>query len=273
MRLYRPLTNIQNVAAGKTAQIICPVRYTYDKIQLAYTGTAIARSHFTNITVEANGEPIQTFKDGDRLDQYNDYYGRGDTAGYLTLYFNRPEMKTFEDERICGLGTADLTNLVVKIDIAAGAPADIKLTATAQLSDPQPLGLFTRIKTVNFNSAVSGQQDVDKIPVGPRILALHAFKADISKIIVFLDEAKIYEASKTVGEVFQKEARPVARVPQTAVATHVDWGLEGDLAQAMVTQAGEPNRPNKDLLIQPTLDTSGSVDFLVEYLDGLKQAA
>lgn len=273
MRIYRKLTNIQNVAPGKTAQIICPVRYTYDKIQLAYTGTAIVRSHLTNITVECNGEPVQTYKDGDRLDQYNDYYGRADTAGYLTIYFNRPEMKTFEDERICGLGTADLTNLVVKIDIAAGAPADIGITAEAQLSDPQPLGLFTRVKTVNYNSAVSGQVDVDKISVGPRILAIHCFKSDISAVEVYLDEAKVYEASKTVGEVFQKEVRPVARVPQTAVATHIDWGLEGDLAQAMVTQSNEPNRPNKDLLIKPTLTTSGAVDFLVEYLDGLKQAA
>lgn len=270
MRITRKLTNIQNALAGKTCQIICPVKFTYDEIILAYSGTAVTRAMLKNITVEANGEEIQKFKDGDRLDQYNDYYGRSDTAGYLTLWFNRREMKTLQDQRITGLGTADLNTLVVKIDIDATAPADFALLATAKLSDPQPLGLFTRIKTVNYNSAVAGQVDVDKIPVGPRVLAIHQFKADITNTEVYLDEVKVYEALKTVAEVDQKN---YGRTPQTAVATHIDFGLEGDIAQAMVTAAPQANRNTMDLLVKPTLGTSGAVDFLVEYLDALKKAA
>ena len=75
---------------------------------------------------------------------------------------------------------------------------------------------------------------------------------------------------KTVGEVFEKN---YGRVPQTAVATHADWLLEGDAAQAMITAAQESNRNNRDLLIKPTLTTSGSVDFVCEYLDTLRKAA
>lgn len=270
MRLYRELTNIQNAIAGKTGQIICPVNFTYDNIVLEYTGTAVTRAMLKNIVVKANGEPIQTYKDGDRLDQVNDYYKRADTTGFLTLFFNRPEMKTTGDERIFGLGTADLDNFTVEIDVDATAPGDFKLKAHAQLSEPQPLGVFCRVKVIAYNSAVSGQVDVDKIPLGPRIMALHAFKSDVADLEIYLDEQKIWDASKTVGEVFEKN---YDRTPQTAVATHADWLLEGDASQAIITAAQQNNRRTRDLLIKPTLTTSGAVDFVVEYLDTLRKAA
>ena len=269
-RITRELTNIQNDVAGKTAQIICPVTRTYDQIVLEFTGTAVTRAMLKDIKVKANGETIQKFKDGDQLDQYNDYYNRSDVAGFLTLWAQRPEMVELSDQRITGWGTQDLTNLVTEIDIAGTAPADFDLKAHAVLSEPQPLGLFTRVKTVNFNSSVAGQVDVDKIQVGPRIMAIHAFKADVSDLEIFLDEVKIYDASKAVGEVVQKN---FGRVPQTAVATHADFTLEGDIAQALVTQAADNNRRVRDLLLKPTLTTAGAVDFVVEYLDGLRKAA
>ncbi len=270
MRLYRELTNVQNgkgAVAGLNAQIICPVRYTYDYILLEYTGTGVTRAMLTDIQVLANGEPIWNFKDGDRLDQWNDYYGRSDTAGFLMLPFNRREMKSLGDERIFGLGTADLDTLSVQIKMGATTPADFSLKAHAQLSEPQPLGVFCRVKEINYNSAVSGQVDVDKIPLGPRIMALHAFKSDVADLEVYLNEVKIWDLSKTVGEVFEKN---FGRTPQTAVATHADWLLEGDAGQAMIT---EDQGKRNDLLIKPTLTTAGAVTFLVEYLDTLKQVA
>lgn len=273
MRIYRELTNIQNAIANKKAQIICPVQYTYDHITLNYTGTAVTRAMLKNIAVKANGEEIQYYKDGDRLDQINDYYSRQDTANFLTLWFNRREMKTLGDERIFGLGTADLDNLTVEIDVDATAPGDFALKADCQLSEPQPLGVFCRTKQVNFNSSVSGQVDVDKIPVQyGRLLALHAFKSDVNALDVYVDEAKIWSLTKSRGEIFEKN---YGRVPQTAVATHADWILEGDTAQAIILDApeGNSNRKKRDLLLKPTLGTSGSVDFVVEYLDTLKKAA
>lgn len=269
MRLLKQLTNIQNVGPGQHMQIICPVRGTYDMIEMFYTGTAIARSHFTNLQVKCNGEAIWDFADGDDLDQLNDYYKYDDTAGCLTFWFNRKHLKELADQRIFGIGTADLDTFTIEADIAAGAPADIAVTAQAQVSEQSLLGVFTRIRRIPYNSAVSGQVDVDKIPLGPRIMALHLKKADVNDLEVYLDDAKIWEASKAQGEKYQKDHN---RTPITASMTHADWILEDDSAQALITEIlSDPNRKKADLLLKPTLATSGAVTIYAEYMDTLTQ--
>lgn len=269
MQRQIPLSNIQNVGAGKKTQIICPVGDTYDKIVLAYTGTAVARSHLTNIKVIASGEEVQNYTDGDALDQINDYYGRSDDAGYLTLHFNRTEMKGLSDERIYGMGTADQKSFVIEIDVPAGAPADFGLTADAVVSAPQPLGVFTRVKKFNFNASVAGDLDITTLTMGPRIMAIHVVKADASRVLVKADEVTIFDTTKVKAQVVQKLYK---RVPQTAAMTHVDLCLEGDAAAAMITELNDPSRPyktTKDVLVRPYLDTAGAGYLLVEYFDTL----
>ena len=74
---------------------------------------------------------------------------------------------------------------------------------------------------------------------------------------------KLVDASKTVLERFQKEASPVARVPVTGSATHIDFVLEGDYQQAIQTNI------LKDWRVKMTLDTAGAVDIVTETLDSL----
>lgn len=269
MQRQIPLSNIQNASAGKKAQIICPVGDTYDQIVLAYTGTAVARADLTNIKVLASGEEIQFFTDGDELDWMNDFYGRADTAGYLTLHFNRKEMKGLSDERIYGLGTADQKSLVVEIDIDPTAPADFGLTADALVSAPQPLGVFCRVKKFNFNASVAGDLDITTLTMGPRIMAIHVVKADAESVLVKADEVTIFDTTKVKAEVVQKN---YGRTPQTAKATHIDLCLEGDAAGALITELNDKSRPyktTKDVLVRPYLATAGAGHLLVEYFDTL----
>lgn len=269
MQRQIPLSNISNASAGNKAQIICPVGDTYDQVVLAYTGTAVARADLTNIKVLASGEEIQFYVNGDELDEINDYYGRADSAGYLTLHFNRREMKGLSDERIYGLGTADQKSLVVEIDIDPTAPADFGLTADALVSAPQPLGVFCRVKKFNFNSNVAGDLDITTLTTGPRMMAIHLVKADISKVLVKADEVTIFDTTKVKSQVVQKN---YGRTPQTATMTHVDFCLEGDAAGALITELHDPSRPYKtvkDVLVRPYLDTAGAGHLLVEYFDTL----
>lgn len=269
MRLLKQLTNIQNAAAGSHMQIICPVRGTYDKITLFYGGTAPADTDFVNLQVKCNGEAIWDFATMADLRSLNKYYGYHDAAGEITFWFNRQHMREHADQRIFGIGTLDLDTFTIEADIDPTAPADLTVTAQAWVSDQQPLGVFTRIRKTAYNSAVSGQVDVDKIPVGKgRILAMHLKKADISDVEVYVDDAKVYEASKDQGE---REQDDYGRVPQTAAFTHVDWVLDDDSAQAIVTELSDPNRKAIDFLVKPTLDTSGAVTIYTEYLDTLTQ--
>lgn len=273
MQRQIPLSNIQNAATSKKAQILCPVGDTYDSIVLAYTGTAVTRAMLSNIKVLASGEEIQYYTDGDELDRINDYYGRADTAGYLTLHFNRTEMKSSSDERIYGLGTADQTSLVVEIDITAAAPADFGLTADALVSAPQPLGVFCRTKKFNFNAAVGGDLDITTMTMGPRIMCIHVVKSDATKVLVKADEVVIFDTTKVKAEVVQKNYK---RTPQTATMTHVDLCLEGDAAGALITELNDPQRPykkTKDVLVRPTFTAAGAGYLLVEYFDTLVKRA
>lgn len=269
MQRQIPISNIQNAVAGQKAQLICPVGDTYDKITLAYTGTAVTRAMLKNIKVLASGEEVQFYTDANELTKINNYYGRADNAGYVVLHFNRKEMKTLSDERIYGMGTADQKSFVVETDIDATAPGDFKLTADAVVSAPQPLGVFTRVKKFNFNASVAGDLDITTLTVGPRIMAMHIVKADASKVLVKADEVTIFDTTKAKAEIIQKE---YGRVPQTASMTHVDLGLEGDAAAALITELNDTSRPyktTKDLLVRPYLDTAGAGYILVEYFDTL----
>jgi len=260
MRKTTKLPSISNVGAGLTATLNCPLGLTYDRITFGYTGTSVTRAMLKNIQVLINGKPVQIYKDGDELSNINDYYGRPANSGFVTLYFVRPELDNVQQQRLTAIGTLDVQTLSVNVDIDASAPGDFALTATAVQSEPQRLGVITKVKAFPMSSAVSGEIEIDNIPVGPRIQAIHLFKSDISKLEVEMDGVKVYEASKTLGEVIQKEH---SRVPVTASATHFDTQLENDNTQAMVTNNVQ------DFRLRPTLDTSGAVRIVVEYFDGL----
>lgn len=259
-RVTRKMPSIKNVSAGSTASLSLPVGHTYDKLTLAYTGTAVTRAMFKNIDLRVNGKTIVEYKDANELDLINDYYGRSDTAGFITMHFFRPELLE-KYRRLTALGTNDVGTLDLQFDIDGTAPGDLAMIAYAVQSDPQPLGAFVKVRAFPVTFATSGKQDIDSLPQGPRIMAAHFIKSDITDIDVDVNSFKAFEASKAVAEVFQREH---GRVPQTASATHVDFCLEGDIAQSLVT---DPQLV-KDLRFRPTLGTSGSVRAVVEYLDG-----
>lgn len=255
MKRMVKLPSLANVAAGQTATLNVPVGRTYDKIQLE---TNVAPADLTNIEVVINGKTIQQYASGLEVDEINGYYGREVGAGFITLYFARPEFAELEQQRITAIGTADVQTFQLRMDIDAAAVSP-SIVAHAVTSPQQPLGLITKVKSFPYNSAVSGEVEVDNIPRGPRIIALHMYKADVNKVTVEGNSTKLVEMSKTLAEQWQQEW---GRVPVTAKATHVDFCLDGDISQAMVTQGLQ------DFRIRMDLGTSGAVRQVVEYLDG-----
>ncbi len=257
MRITQELPSIDNVAAGNTATLRCPVGLTYHSITLAYSG--VTRAQLQNIEVLVGSKVIQHYKDADRLQALNSYYGQPDNAGYVTLWFERLWLHDLQSQRVTALGTQDVQTLTVRFDVDAAAlgPA---VTATAVLAEPQPLGLITKVKEYSLSSAVAGQILIKELALGPRIQAMHFGKADVTRVEIDANSRRVFEGDKALLEVIQKEA---GRVPQTAAYTHADWILEGDLAQAFISDP----RQVQDLRIRPTLGTSGALDVIVEYLD------
>ncbi len=139
---------------------------------------------------------------------------------------------------------------------AATAPT---LVAYAVLSEERPLGVITKVRRLPFTFAVAGAVEIDKIPLGPRIIAIHLQKADVNDVELELDSVRVIKQPKLLGEQLQRQR---LRVPQTAAYTHVDFCLEGDIMQAMITEGA------RDFRLRPTLGSAGLVTAIVEYLDG-----
>lgn len=267
---YVELPSLSNVAAGQRATLNLPVGLTYHRIFFTIDGPELAE--LTDLEVLVNGKVIQYFSSFERLNILNDYWGRGvwdDENGHITLWFDRPEMAQFGQREVTALGTGDVQTATIRFRIDSDATVN-SITAVAEKSnkrggdDDEPdnaLGMVTKIREFTRSFATSGQQEIDSIPLGgARIGAIHLFKSDVSHAKVEVDSEVLLELDKTLAEHVQEEKD---RVPASDDATHLDFMLDGDLSRATPTEGVQ------DFRVKPTLETEGTVDALVEYLDGL----
>lgn len=259
MRKTIKLPNLQNVSAGGTATLSCPVGLTYDVITLEHTGVTAAQ--IKDIEVRVNGKVLQEYKNGDQVNALNTYYGRGTSAGFLELWFIRPELDTVKEQRLTALGTGDIQTLDISLEIDALATAPA-ITAYAIQSEPAALGVITKIRRFPLTFSAGGEQDISNLPLnGARIAAMHLESSvDISKTRVLVNSVDVFEATDKVAAQIQN------RYGRTADSAsdyfRADFMLEGDLSQAIITQGVQ------DFRVKPTLAGGGQVDVLVEYLDG-----
>lgn len=256
-RIFDDLDDISPIAANTSFSIKCPIGLTYDKISLVKGGTTFTDAMLTDLKVKINGETVIEFDDADELDEYNAYYGRSKTADIHTFYFNRPEFHDLLNQRITGLGTADIKTLTITGKIT-GATAPT-LVATCVKSEPQPLGAFVKILKNTHNASGTTKQISDMPKLG-RIIAAHFKKADVNEVKLIVDSRQAYRVDKTTGEALQKED---GRAPVTASYTHVDFCLEGDVTKALITQGVQ------DFTWTLELGTSGAFESIVEYFGGL----
>lgn len=262
------LPSISRVEAGAQAVLEIPLGPTYHRIFFQAGGTNVAVGNFGMIQMYIDGKEVIRHSNLQRLIDLNSYYNRGaDTATDWAMHFFRAEAIDAAYRRAPGVGTQNVQTLNIQIAIDAAAPADLTLTAFAEIDPlPQPLGVFFKVREYPYSTSVAGQMEIDKLPRGAFYSAIHLFKSDVSAVEVLADQVKIVDATKAVLERAQKEASPVKRVPVTAKATHLDWSLEGDYQQSVKTAAVQ------DFRIKATLDTVGSMDIVTETIDTLEGA-
>lgn len=264
MRKTVRLPSLANVTAGGTATLNMPLGMTYETLTLAYTG--LTRAQMKDIRLLIDGKPVLEFRDGEQLAALNKYYDRYDEAGFLTIWFIRPEMANLEQQRITGLGTGAngvgvIQTLQLEFDIDAAATSPT-VEARAVQSSPKPLGVMTKVKQFVLSSATAGQFEIDNIPKGPRLAAVHFHKTadDISRVEVEQNSRKIFEGDTPLVRFLQKSMK---RVPQTGYLS-VDWMQEGDIRQSVDT---DPKKI-QDQRFRLTLGTAGVINIMVEYIDG-----
>ena len=264
MRMLVKMPSLTNVVAGSTATLNCPIGRSYDR--LIFEHKNLKKEQIKNIRVEVDGKPIQEYKDALQLNEVNRYYKRFSTNvkltdSYFSIWFSRPEMNSLDHQRVTRLGTTGVQTFQISFDIDADA-VNPSIVAHAIQSDASPIGMITKVKQFVMSSATAGQFEIDSIPKGPRILAVHFFKSDVMSVEIEQNSRKIREGSRALLDFLQRES---GRLPISGVKTTVDFTLEADLYHSLETNP----QFIKDQRFRLDLETAGEVRVVVEYLDFL----
>lgn len=259
-RSFEEMPTMQNVVPGGRVTLNCPLGLTYD--QLTFELTNVTTADMKNLKVITGSKAQWDLTDASRVADINTYYSRKEKSGFLTLWFYRPEMKTEEERALTSIGTTDIPSMTVQFDLDSGV-TNPAIKAYAVRRKPEPMGVITKFREYPVTFATSGKQDIDNIPRGARISAFHLFKDDVSKVEFEINNGtgsgKVVDWPKALLESVQEQ---YGRAPMTAKATHIDMNLLGKAMQFM------PTGNLVDMRIKPTIDTSGGLTTLVEYIDG-----
>lgn len=260
MRNLVELPTIQNVVAGGRCVLNLPIGMTYDEI--IFVNTNVTAAQMLNYKFKVGSKTITDVSSFQVLEDQNAFYKRPQQANYFTHWFYRPEVK--EDIRaLTSFGTLDVSSASIEFDLAGGVVSPA-IKAYAVQRSPQVMGLVTKIREYPVSFATAGKQQIDNIPRGARISAIHLKKTDCSFVEFEINNgtgpAKIIESTKATLEAYQKQ---YDRAPVTASYTHIDFNLTGDLAGPM------PTAQLVDMRVKPTIDTAGALTAIVEYIDGI----
>lgn len=260
-RNFEPCPTITNVTPGGRATLNLPLGLSYDQITFVLTDCTPA--DLKNFKVLTGSKAQWDVSSGETIKDLNQYYGRAEKADRLTLWFYRPEMALEEERKMFTLGTLDIPSLTIQFDIDPAVVATVKIKAKAIRRGAAPMGLITKLREYPRTFATAGRQDIDNIPRGARIAAMHLQKADVSEVELEINNGsgtgKIVDLDKGDLEAAQEQYK---RAPISAKYTHVDLNLLGKMEQFL------PTANLQDMRLKPVIDSAGALTTLVEYIDG-----
>ncbi len=260
MREYAEMPTVEQVSAGARASLRLPLGTTYDQVTFKLTNCTPA--DLKNFKVIVGSKALWDVKDGSVIADLNKYYSRVEATGMLTCWFYRPEMKTEIERTLTSLGTLDVPSVTIQFDIDSGV-TNPKIDAYAIRRAPARLGAITKLREYPVTFATAGKQDIDNIPRGARITALHLFKDDVNHVELSTNNGagafKVVDWPKGLLEATQKQ---YGRSPLTSKATHLDLNILSKADQLM------PTANLVDMRLKPTLGSAGGLTTLVEYIDG-----
>lgn len=301
MRKVKLLPPFDSFKPGFTATLNLPRQVTYDAVMFKVTGTGVKLSDVERARIVINGKTVQEYYNGFKgINDLNGHYRRNVHSGIgpagaftenfeayveqsdveadelrIFLHHRRPELISLEQQRLFALGTLGLSNASILLDVASDAPADIAIESRGILSETRQLGVITKVKHFPIQVG-AGTNDYAQLLKGALIVGIHLDKAegDITDLAISLDGVDWVEKCSTVDLAFIQAMH--GRVPLVSKTgdegnevyaagnqVHLDFIMENDWNQAMVSQVVN------DLRMKITAETAGTVNMVVEYLDGL----
>lgn len=268
-----PLTNLQNVAPGNIATLKCPVGQgapTYDQIRLELSG-GMTPAHLEYVRGKANGRIFMDEGGGLVVNDRDDYRGIYNDATAVVLDFTEPKARNGAAEQLlASVPGSLLADLALEIKIAAGAPANGKITAVANYRPPtnNPFIRKMLMTTVSFAAAgSSGAPNICYLPVGGaggkiKRIWIHESAANN------LTAAQIRIANNVVHEVtrarIEHDQKRNGLIPQAGVVV-LDFIEDGNLAGMLDTQ----NAPMVELRLETV--AGGSFTVYYEFIDPINR--
>ena len=188
--LTLPLNDIRGVSRNSTMTLKIAKGWTYHDILLTYKGMKL--TDFGNVRVLLNGQPFQRFRSvlelvlfnqRDNVDSEHDKTptpsNHGD-SGSFTLTFDRLAMLTRLGEQATAIGTGlpfdaksnpfPVNTFTVEIDIKDNdTVTDPSVSASANVSNPQPTGWVVKKRTFEYDVAGEGEFQISDLPKFGRI--------------------------------------------------------------------------------------------------------
>lgn len=265
----KKVSTVSPITASNDFVVDVPVGpHQLEMLKLNQSGTTFTKAHVTNLDLELNGKPIQSFKNATQMELLNAYYARQVVTNEIAFPFLRPEFRSYRDARTFNLGLSNVSTCQLRGTIgAATAPA---LTARADITQvpaegnqalvaANQLGVFTKIKRFSHSPGGSGLYEIDNIPKEAFIMAVHFVTAsdNIDSVEVKAGDIVVWDDMTTAH--MEEYVERYGRVKQ-ANCYHVDWMLHNELGSQLAVQG------LSDLRFGLTMGGSDTVDVYVEYL-------
>lgn len=168
---------------------------TFQQIEIISNITDIAL--FKKVQVELNGQMIVDVTGAD-LKAIEKYSKRDRADGRVVIPFSRMEARTLDGMRLGELVTLPSDSLTIYVELGDTAATEPTLRARALVTPSQPVRYFIpKIDAISFPSPQTGENHY-AWPVRSASLfikRLHFSSADITKLQVYRDDLRVFNAS------------------------------------------------------------------------------
>jgi len=251
--LTLPLNDIRGVSRNSTMTLKIAKGWTYHDILLTYKGMKL--TDFGNVRVLLNGQPFQRFRSvlelvrfnhRDNVDSEHDVSGNANvhgSNGSFTLTFDRLAMLTRLGEQATAIGTGlpfdvktnpfPVNTFTVEIDIKdTDSVTDPSISASANVSNPQPTGWVVKKRTFEYDVAGAGEFQISDLPKFGRINRIFITQDDPDSITtakIERDTYKVFERTQIANEKmhtrYAKKSLPYIFVIDPTERGYSDEGL------------------------------------------------
>ena len=246
-----PLTNLQNYGPGNTVTLKIPAgpgAPTYDQIKFQL-GNGLTPAHIENIRGKANGRIFLDEATGTIVNLRDAYRGVFTEAATVVLDFTERNARGGAAEQLlAAIPGSLLQDLTFEIKLAAGAPANGTLRATANYRPPTNNPFIRKLLNTSQAFASAGTDAAPNImylPVGQaggkikRIWLHESVAGTTSQAQIRVANNVVHEVSRASAENDQKRN---LLVPQAGIFV-LDFVEDGNLAGMLDTS----NAPNVEL--------------------------